>query len=111
MKRHSKKYIGTFQNNNEGIELYKKFIQSTRQIVIGGRFVKMVRGKNRPISYVLGWKTGSTPIGTKRETMTYKYYGNQRTNKATHFDLYLCNRYNYNKNEMSQPTIGNMVLS
>jgi len=99
MKRESKNYIGTFQNTPEGIQSYKNLIQSMRQIVKGGRFVKMFRGKNRPTHQINGFNG-----------QQYKIYGNQIQKNSTHFDLYLHSRINYSNDITSVPKIGNMII-
>jgi len=47
MKR-TENYIGTFENTNEGINLYKYFLNTMRNLNFNGRVSKKFRGNHRP---------------------------------------------------------------
>lgn len=79
MKQRSKNYLRTFVNNAEGISSYKLMCQHIRQVVTGGRFVKMFRGRPRPYRVWSG--VGGKPFKI--------YQGSSPKEGATHFDVYL----------------------
>ena len=69
MEKRSRHYIGTFVLNKRGEEAYKRTIKTVRELVNGGRFVKMYRGGKR----------------NKGSKTTLK-------RNSTHFDVYLLPR-------------------
>lgn len=98
MNKRSNSYLGTFVNNEEGISSYKLMVHHIRQVVTGGRFLKMFRGNSR--NYV----KLQTPNGK-----TWKYYsGCSKKGGATHFDVYLMPRST--KKGWELPKFYNFVL-
>lgn len=84
MKERSISYLGTFVNSPEGTSSYKLMIKHIRQVVKGGRFLKMFRGNSRHVKYVDS-KTGKV----------WKWYSGCSVKKgATHFDCYLISKGN-----------------
>ena len=77
MKIRSKRYLGTFTNDAYGVSSYKLMVNHIRQVVRGGRFVKMFRGNSRP-------------------DRGYYHAGCSLKENATHFDVYLLGRDNTN---------------
>ncbi len=82
MKQRTKSYLGTFVNSPEGLSSYRLMIKHIRQVVTGGRFVKMFRGNPQ---YDLGtdWSTGKP---------CKLYQATQKNQGSTHFDVYLLPR-------------------
>jgi hypothetical protein len=98
----STSYIGTFVNNVEGLSSYKLTIKHIRQVVNGGRFMKMFRGPGTRSFRI--WKSVVNPNG-------FKYYsGSSRKEGATHFDVYLLGCYNNKTGRYENPKFYNFEL-
>lgn len=84
-------YLGTFVNTPEGISSYKLMVKHIREVVTGGRFVKMFRGS--PRSFTIHEYQGSWQILKNIKSDTFKVYsGTSLKEKSTHFDVYLLDR-------------------
>jgi hypothetical protein len=70
MKNRTPRYLGTFVNNAEGNSSYRLMIHHIRQVVKGGRFVKMFRG------------------GRRNRMLVTNRLGNSLKDNSTHFDVY-----------------------
>lgn len=92
-KQRTQSYIGTFVNTPEGISSYKLTIRHIRQVVTGGRFVKMFRGNSRTVQRRF--------VNYRGDLITVRS-ASSRKEGATHFDVYLLTKnrvspmfYNY----------------
>lgn len=92
MKPRTRSYLGTFVNSPEGESSYRLMVKNIRQVVKGGRFVKMYR--HNP-SNPKKW-----PCGTLRKE------------GSSHFDVYLHSRVivKGNKFSWSHPRFYGWVL-
>lgn len=100
MKQRTKSYLGTFVNSPEGLSSYRLMINHIRQVVTGGRFVKMFRGNSRT-----DWECNSFT------GYIYQYRnGCSRKAGATHFDVYLLPRFNSNTGAYQAPRFYNFIL-
>lgn len=95
MKQRTNTYLGSFVNNDGGNSSYRLMIKHIRQVVNGGRFVKMYRGNSRPFWI---WPSQVKPEGFKC------YSGSSRKEGASHFDVYFLRRGN------SEPSFYNFKL-
>ena len=96
----STSYIGTFVNSPEGLSSYKLAIYHIRQVVTGGRFMKMFRGNPRPFREY-----------TSRDGKKVKLYsGSSRKEGSTHFDVYLMGSINPKTQRYENPKFFNFEL-
>lgn len=102
MKQRSSSYIGTFVNNAEGLSSYKLTIRHIRQVVTGGRFIKMFRGNKRSFRLRKNYLTGNP----------YKWFSGCSVKEgATHFDVYLVGSFNPKTGRHENPKFYNYELT